>query len=238
MSEYKFLAMDEDGDCWLGSGFYWDGRMYVAYDAFDTIHKPPFFLKPGQLWERILQKLDCGQNVQNNAEVWNGYWWRLVEDHSAESGGQKQLVNFGLYEAAKTMLKCLENCPGTFNYHPAIEDNLRKALSNATPVEPQGWIVDRGPTEEDWWEDEHNRRWVMVYDGHEVIFSEYPLMDDEDVWQPVPLCLRVPPPQPEEPKCETCEHFSERDGATVCWLKLRFDPICGMAGCVYKRRKE
>jgi hypothetical protein len=136
------------------------------------------------------------------------------------------------------MLECLENCPGTFNYHPAIEDNLRKALSNATPVEPQGWIVDRGPTEEDWWEDEHNRRWVMVYDGHEVIFSEYPLMDDEDVWQPVPLCLRVPPPQPEEPKCETCEHFSERDGATVCWLKLRFDPICGMAGCVYKRRKE
>lgn len=36
----------------------------------------PAFLKPGQLWERMKYREIIGNQTQ-----WNGYWWRLIENH-------------------------------------------------------------------------------------------------------------------------------------------------------------
>jgi len=37
-------------------------------------------------------------------------------------------------------------------------------------------------------------------------------------------------------QCKDCAHYEERDGADACWEAMRFDPICGMAGCEFKHK--
>ena len=46
------------------------------------------FLKPSQLWERceaVNSFLDDSGPIGPGEQEWDGYWWRLVENHEKEN---------------------------------------------------------------------------------------------------------------------------------------------------------
>lgn len=160
MDDYKWLAMDDDicmvfldQPSWCGDDCVVTG--WAAGCACKSVEKPPSWIKPKQLWERV-PYIRCHQ--QDGVRCWYGYGWELAEDHS-------------------THISHIEDSSDTHN--------------------ESAWITDREPEEKDYWKDDVGRKWVMIYEDGEVLFSEYPWSGDE-AWMSVPQCLRTPP---NEPKC-------------------------------------
>jgi hypothetical protein len=90
--EYKWLAMDGNTPFVCTKKPMWKvaANCWGSWGVADTILKPSF-LKPGQLWEK-LRRVNTSVDLDfiNGAEEWNGYWWRLVEDHGEQPGEAEQ----------------------------------------------------------------------------------------------------------------------------------------------------
>lgn len=62
----------------------------ILGDASCLVENPPSWLKPRQLWKRTTEIRIVNGLRENNfkepgEEEWNGYCWKLVEDHSSEN---------------------------------------------------------------------------------------------------------------------------------------------------------
>lgn len=180
------------------------------------------------------------------------YSFWLIED--CEPVTDNQPVDSGLYEAVESALKdsrlyftdsngdvycqvCNETgghsrtCPIGFIFY---------ALANSTPVEPQGWITSRRPTEDDAWGVKGSLLKCVTYWMDEIgpCFGEWEsVKNGGQPWQPFPASMRVKPVQP---KCETCqEHIRVGDrGIHVCCAVKSTAFKHGMEGCVYKAKGE
>jgi hypothetical protein len=222
LGNFKWLAMDNDVGCeireerpvWDEKSGEWCGQ-YGEY-----IYDNPDWCKPGQLWERGERaSLPDGHMIRCPEEwTWRGYWWRLVADHSKEFEG-KQPVNADLFRAVTEFIKALDTpsddfVPGEYTM------NLRKALANSTPVEPQEPF-------EVYWE-----KVIVLLENKGIGRTMLNLFYEAARGA---YCSSTPPQ--EQPECGTCEHHRSALGRYCrevdCW-----DPHHGMPGCVYKRRKD
>lgn len=232
------------------------------------ISTPPSWLRAGQLWERMskaVEGVEDGEGVRTDGSlthsVWNGYWWRKVEDNGQKENDMefkkgdtveyvarglsrpctatvfkvdeanedvyvdvpgvadpvrwemgacqhcepaKQPVDAGLYEAVVDLVDALATRIDIGDWNRFVEP-VRTALTASPPVEPQGWITDRRPTEGDG--DESG--WVCIWtESDGCIFDDWSCAGDRP-WQSIPQCLRT---KPEQPKCEGCVHEYEFKG--------------------------
>jgi hypothetical protein len=156
----------------------------------------------------------------------------------------KQPVDAGLYEAANDVF---EEWQSMGHYvRGAKMAKLGNALANSKPVEQQGWITNRRPTEDDAYRGEV---FAICRDGDEYADQlgfqpvGYGEIELGEPWQPVTHSLRV---MPEHPKCEKCRSFqrnldigwSHSLFVDWCWKTYKSSPEYGMDGCVYKRRQD
>jgi len=239
MDDYKWLAMDEDehAETWVEKPSF-DGEIWCNEGNYLPMDcgTPPTFLKPGQLWERVITGFDFVRFETDGYKKWNGYWWRLAEDNSISPKIKspnlddraalyfypkyreqaKQPVDAGLYDAAKGLESGLYGCTFSKPIKPLI-DNFKDALANSAPVEPQGWITDRRPTEKDAWKYEGDCLNWMLLTWNGTRDAGVPEVINLIDWngQPfmvAPASLRT---KPEEPKCDKCASqvdFNRTDG--------------------------
>ena len=166
----------------------------------------------------------------------------------------KQPVDAGLYEAAKQFRKYPNHANAQHKFDIALtnstpckceEDTLedvsvpydeRGLDKNSKPNEPQGWITDRRPTEDD--ADEWGYVWIWTDDGPDVVDWKHVSRYIDTAWASTPLHFRTPPP--EHPKCETCKHlgWSVKNAREMCTLIHCLNPTYGRKGCKYKHNKS
>ncbi len=85
MSEYQWFAMDSIDAVMSVRRPTWAGDCFFAFGPSVAIAHPPTFLKPGQLWERHPEAHPHGEYL------WDGYWWRKVEDYGENGGGDDEV---------------------------------------------------------------------------------------------------------------------------------------------------
>jgi hypothetical protein len=167
-------------------------------------------------------------------------WLSDVQDF-LRNGPRKQLADTVLREVFMTIQNISMDANKSNNVvRHEIFALAGKALENSKPVDPQGWITDRRPTEKD--ADKDGMIFVIRPDGSWDVwnFNDRQLIDGEWPWQPVPQCL-LTHPKP-EPKCKSCIHLRSvsfpvlEARAEYCRAADKWYPNPGVVGCDFGKK--